>query len=220
MNLVYSLAIITAVIVLQSRSALLGIFSALVLSSMVIFVRQLVFRYGVKKSHLKIALLFAIAVLMFVVLADFFNIKVYDRFVDRFSHISSNSPRALLFYDVWYLLSDSIKNMLIGAGFMTTNPHNEVLRALSSTGLLGLFTYALFLYYLFMFTLKSSIINSRLFFSSLLIIVFTLVITQFYGYTKLLWVSWMFLLFNMVESKMLNSFRHCIGSSKYHRVGH
>jgi hypothetical protein len=200
-KVISSTVIISAILIMQSRSSIVGILGALTLSSIIIFSRQLLFRYSVKKIHLKVVLLVFIVSIILISILNLINIQVYERFFERLLNSSSDS-RVLLFYEAWDIFFESIKTIMFGSGFMTTNPHNEFLRALSSTGILGLFSYILFLSSSCYYTLKLTLTNKKLFHSSLLIILFTLIITQFYGYTKLLWIAWMFLLFNMLESRV------------------
>jgi len=97
------------------------------------------------------------------------------------------------------------KNILFGKGFFTTNPHNEILRILSSSGLISLIAFLVFLSMLYFFIVRKVKSNYWLSFSATSLYLYIFIATQTYGHTKSMWSAFMFLLFFYLENKLITS---------------
>lgn len=96
--------------------------------------------------------------------------------------------------------SDTFEHLVFGTGFFTTNPHNEYLRYLTSSGIIGALAFTGFTAALFwVVILAYSHPTYRLQQISLAIFLFTSI--QFYGHTKTFWIPVMFLLANYLSAK-------------------
>ena len=190
------LAIILAVLVTLSRSALLGFIVAIVVSFMMVFINSVNLNnvLVLNRKILVSSFVFTVSVIGITFLGYFVFPEILDKLIGRVVRSFEDSTRIALLIGAWDLFMSDIKTMFIGAGFMTTNPHNEYMRTLSTMGLLGMIASASFLASIFYFSIRASSASHRMMFSALSIIVFVLVVSLFYGYTKLIWVAWMFLL--------------------------
>jgi hypothetical protein len=129
--------------------------------------------------------------------------EILDNLAGRFIRVFDDATRIALLLEAWTTLTADPKTILVGSGVMTTNPHNEYMRTISTMGFLGFFSSILFHGTMFYIVIKQCAYDYRRLFSVLSIISFMMVAAMFYGYTKLMWVAWMFLLFSYTESRFM-----------------
>ena len=132
---------------------------------------------------------------------------VREVFIDRLlgSGIQEDSHRISIMSESIEIFQSTDKNIFFGKGFFTTNPHNEILRNLSSSGLIGLITFLVFLSVLYFFIVRKVKSNYWLSFSATSIYFYIFIATQTYGHTKSMWSAFMFLLFFYLENKLNTS---------------
>jgi len=198
-----SLCIVVATFITLSRSAFVGLVVSFLTAAIIVSIKYLF------EHRLRVEIYLIRNVLIFVWLffgfCVFFNMMYPDLInsvFQRLNNSSNDSSRLDLLVNAWDVFYVTPKSLLIGNGFMTTNPHNEFMRVLSTMGSLGLVSSLLFLVTMFYYVLMKTAVDNRLLFSSISIIFFILIITLFYGYTKLIWVAWMFLLFLYREASL------------------
>ena len=132
---------------------------------------------------------------------------VREVFIDRLlsSGSQEDSHRISIMSESIEIFQSTDKNIFFGKGFFTTNPHNEILRNLSSSGLIGLITFLVFLSVLYFFIVRKVKSNYWLSFSATSIYFYIFIATQTYGHTKSMWSAFMFLLFFYLENKLNTS---------------
>jgi len=197
------LCIISASLVTLSRSAMIGFVFAILFSLLIVFVSAIDFnkRFIRNKKFIILSTLLLVAIPVVVVFGDAMFLAIIDKLSSRMLGGNDDSIRIYLLLNAWDVFVSDTKTILIGSGFMTTNPHNEYMRTLSTMGMLGFIASILFLVSMFYFSVKELACNHRKMFSALSIIIFVMVISLFYGYTKLIWSAWMFLLLLYSESR-------------------
>jgi hypothetical protein len=126
-------------------------------------------------------------------------LQTYDRFVHVLSgaYIYSDDfnrvDRIQSSVELW---SKDLKTLIFGNGFFTLNPHNEIIRMLSASGLLGLLTYIFLFYAFYVICCKSDHFTSIYLFGQRALFVYLLIIIQSYGHSKSLFFGFTFLLIN------------------------
>ena len=197
------LCVLSACLITLSRSAILGFVLAVLASGTIVLLTRLKKKgiFVFDKKALKFFFLFLLMVPAGILIVGLFFPDVIDKQIRRMAGISQDTARIGLFIAAWDVFVADVKTVLIGAGFMTTNPHNEYMRTLSTMGVVGVVVSAIFLTYMFFIAVKATFQNHRNLFSALSIIFFVMAIALFYGYTKLIWVAWMFLLLLYTESR-------------------
>ena len=198
-----ALCILSASLVTLSRSAMIGFVIAILFSWLIVFVGSIDFnKRSIRNEKFFILSMFLLIVIPVVVFfADAMFLSILDKLTSRMTGGNDDSIRIDLLLNTWDVFTYDTKNILIGSGFMTTNPHNEYMRTLSTMGMMGVMASILFLVSMFYFSVKELTYNHRKMFSALSIIIFVMVISLFYGYTKLIWSAWMFLLLLYAESR-------------------
>lgn len=93
------------------------------------------------------------------------------------------------------------KTFFIGQGYCTTNPHNEFLRMLSGSGLLGLISFLLIFISVYITCCTSKTSTTPYLFSQNALFAYLFCSIQFYGHTKTMWAALMFLLMNFYWQK-------------------
>ena len=195
--------IFSAGLITSSRSALVGLLGAILLSSLMVFLKNV--------FYLRINYEFILRVIAFVFLFLLMLIFSYTILPDRWESIYKkllNSPldesRLRIIGEAISVYTSGVKEMIIGSGYLTNNPHNEFLRAAASTGTLGLISLIMFCLLLCFHVFKAVAEKPTLFFSATSIIFYIFIITLFYGYSKLLWIAVMFLLILYWQGCRLN----------------
>jgi len=204
LELVGLVCVVGGVVITLSRSATLGGIVAVSMAASVVLFRSFMSRGFKVKKNLLIG--FSSALFMVFILGvavHSFIPDVIEMVIGRVSRAGHDTERLYVLKNAWSVFSASSKSTLIGNGFMTTNPHNEFMRALSTMGILGALSATLFVASILFQSFSMTLMDDRRLFSAVAIAVFVLVITLFYGYTKLLWVAWMFLLFLSRESTLI-----------------
>ena len=197
------LCVFSACLITLSRSAILGFVLAVFASGAIVLLTLLRKRgiLVINKKALKFFVLFLFLVPAGILIVGLFFPDVIGKQIGRMSAISHDTARIGLFVAAWDVFIADLKTLLVGAGFMTTNPHNEYMRTLSTMGVAGVMVSTMFLMYMFYMALKAASQSNRCLFSALSIIFFVMAIALFYGYTKLIWVAWMFLLLLYTETR-------------------
>lgn len=185
--------IMAAVFITLSRTASLSFILASCLALGVISLRSFM---GNKISIYKYMLVLTfIAALIPIFLFSFFLDDIYQQIFYRLSRIGQDTARLKYFQEAFQITADNVKNVVIGQGYFTTNPHNELIRHLSSSGFAGLAVFCLWLFTIY-HTIVTKIRTSYLAtFSALSLYFYSLFFIQTYGHTKSLWVTYMFILF-------------------------
>jgi len=224
-ELLGSLLILEACVITLSRSAILAFAVAIGFSYVIVLTRSLGGGTGfVMKKSMAISFFLALVVISSGVLIVLSVAPgIVDNLAYRFIRVFDDSARIALMLKSWTTFTADIKTIVIGSGFMTENPHNEYLRTISTMGFLGVFSSILFHGAMFYIAIRQCAHNSRRLFSVLSIISFMMVAAMFYGYTKLMWVAWMFLMFSYTESRFMfrqtRNFKVDTGSEDRQLVG-
>ena len=184
-NLYYKIPILIFIflsaIILQSRTAVIAYISAITLT-------QLYFSLKYKKSStIPLLGMFVIFFSIYFLFPD-----IVQNYLSRVYAGANNDHRFELLNNALTMFFVNYKSILFGTGYMINNPHNEIMRALSNSGLFGLLSYTFFMLYLLFLTLK--IQNKDIKFTALSIFVYLAVVIQTYGHTKFMYVSYMFIL--------------------------
>jgi hypothetical protein len=195
------LIIFISAIVLLSRTAI-GAFFLSVFISFLWNIKEITKINSKKKLFKKIGLLISILFLcvfcLYLTRVDFV-LQTYDRFVHVLSgaYIYSDDfnrvDRIQSSVELW---SKDLKTLIFGNGFFTLNPHNEIIRMLSASGLLGLLTYIFLFYAFYVICCKSDHFTSIYLFGQRALFVYLLIIIQSYGHSKSLFFGFTFLLIN------------------------
>lgn len=194
--------IVSAATITISRSAFVGFALAIAIPVMLFFLVEL-HNHPIKwrKRTFKVMLAALIGIFVLIVAVYSFVPFVAEAMINKLLRSASDVGRLHIFIEVLEVFAQDFKTILFGAGFMLYNPHNEILRALVNMGLLGFAMSCAFLVSLFYHVLHSVRNNTVLNLTSMSIIIFILIISLFYGYSKLLWVAFMFLMFMYFEAK-------------------
>jgi hypothetical protein len=128
--------------------------------------------------------------------------SISNAFINRLGE-GNDADRIFIMMDGIHTFLESDKNIVIGKGFFLTNPHNELLRSLSSSGLLGLFSFISFLSALYMTVVRKIQVDYYLAFGSTALFFFIFLAIQTYGHTKSMWSAFMFLLVLYLENRRL-----------------
>lgn len=194
--------IVAAATITISRSAFVGFALAMLIPAFLFFMAEL-YNHPIKwrRKTFNIILASIVGSIVLVLLVYTFFPYVAEGMINKLLRSSSDVGRLHLFAEALDVFAQDFKTILIGNGFMLYNPHNEILRALVNMGLLGFVASTAFLASLFYNVLHTVKGTTVLHFTSMSIIIFILIITLFYGYSKLLWVAFMFLLFMSFEAK-------------------
>jgi hypothetical protein len=184
------IVVISAVMILQSRTALLSFILAVILTQ---------FYFSLKYKEYKKILPLLLSIFITILTIYFIFPDIVQIYLIRATSEANYYDRFELFNNSLAIFSSDIKSILFGAGYMMTNPHNEILRILSGSGLLGLLSYIFFLVYLLSLILK--IRNKDMKFTSLFIFLYMFIAIQTYGHTKFMYVSYMFILLFYIQDK-------------------
>ncbi len=191
--------IIVACFILLSRTALFSFAVAIIWGSLysIITKKRNSWKQIIKKIN--VIVLFSCLSLFFLFLVEPKRVTSLINRVTRFSKDNlTESETQRIFYsqqalDTW--LNDP-KTFTVGNGFFTSNPHNEILRSLSGSGLFGLLSFlGMFLVFYFKCChVRPSSGNYS--FSQNALFAYIFIAIQFYGHTKTMWVALTFLLIN------------------------
>lgn len=195
--------VLSAMLLFQSRTALLA-----TLGSALLVMLWQSFRFTTqtqrrrKRKHTKSIILLIITILLaFITFTDEFYATL-----DRFTYIFEEENylydgRIILIQNALSLFNSSIKTILIGDGYFTINPHNEIFRALGGSGIFGgiaLIGMILSLLKHCCFAEKSNLGQT----SQLLLFCYLVLSMQTYFMVKPFWVAAMFLIANRVDQEI------------------
>lgn len=200
-GIVVFLIILSAITITISRSSMLALllscFLAMVALSLQGFVKRGTgyFRYSLIVGMLG-------PILLILVYISFPSILT--SLLDRFSQNIGNSVRVFLIDEAFSIYTSSAKNVLLGNGYQTLNPHNEYIRNLTCSGILGFFAFLVLLGNFYLFVVRK--VRSDYFssFSAISLFLFIIIAIIFYGHAKTLWTSLLFILVLYLEQKKVN----------------
>lgn len=191
--------ILAAVIILLSRTALLSFVIALIwaffcatLKNKRLFYRQIL---------RKISIIIIVSILGIVSL-NIVKPDIVSKYINRVTRIfrgdlaPTESRRIMRVKNSINLWSKNPKTFVLGDGFFTINPHNEFLRMLGGSGLLGFVSFLLMLVAFYLTCCRSRTASSIYLFGQNALFAYLVIMIQFYGHTKSLWVGFTFLLIN------------------------
>jgi len=112
-----------------------------------------------------------------------------------------DSARVGLIKEAFTLWAQDARTILFGIGFFVTNPHNEYLRMLTDCGLLGLTAFVTLLTTFYIRICRISEFGIKYLFCQTTLFSYITVAMLFYGHTKTLWVSLMFLTGYWMETR-------------------
>ena len=176
---------IFSVLLLMSRTAILGLSLGFILALLV----NVIVKYRFDRKDFTKTLPIAFAV-FFVPL--FF---LYYIFQDSFIYLGSRFSEAR-FYDVrlaWWseslLKINSWKDVLFGFGYFQTNPHNEYIRYFSNSGLFGAMWLSAFLVLVYLFKVWPTRSNMSTFMFQNWLFFYMIIYLGTYGHVKTFWVA-------------------------------
>jgi hypothetical protein len=180
--------VVSAVLILQSRTAIIAFILAIIFSRFYLFFE--------KNDTLKFLPLKSLSTFFIIIfLASFFYLlfpDVVDIYISRLLSGSNNEHRFDMITTSYNLFSEDTKTIFFGVGYMLLNPHNEFLRILFCSGIFGLISSVIWMIYIFY--LISKIIDIETKFKALSIYMFLIFASMPYGHTKFIYVSLMFIL--------------------------
>jgi hypothetical protein len=182
--------VIVAVLILGSRTAILSLAMAIILSRFYL----LLYTKNYKDFFLKILNTIVLFLFLYWLFPDIFQ-SYYLRAVSG----SNNETRLDLLISGYNDFTENVKTLFFGVGFMLRNPHNEIMRMLFSSGLLGFLSSIIWMLYLLFLISKISIIETKV--QAVSIMTFLIFATQTYGHTKFVYVSYMFILMLYLQDK-------------------
>jgi hypothetical protein len=124
-----------------------------------------------------------------------------DRSSDIVESESQASGRVELFQGAWDTWLSSTKTAIVGNGYYSSNPHNEILRTLAGDGLLGLLSFLAFLLGIYVVCCCASSLTASQKFSQNALFAFIVSAMMTYGHTKTMWLAFMFLLAGYLEAQ-------------------
>lgn len=191
--------ILSAVIIFLSRTALLSFVVALIwgLFCVTLKHKRLFYRQILRKISIV-----TIASILGIVLLNIVKPGIVSSYTHRVTRIfegnlapteSSRIMRVKNTLDLW---SENPKTFMLGDGFFTTNPHNEFLRMLGGSGFLGFVSFLLMFLAFYLRCCRSRSASAIYLFGQNALFAYIVIMIQFYGHTKSLWVGFTFLLIN------------------------
>jgi len=196
-----SVAVITvSVLLLLSRTAMISFFVSILWATCYLIVFKVRGRGGVmiKIGILGLAFIFGLSALYHK------RPLQVETFYNRITRLASKEfvptelERIRLANESIERWLQSPKTFLVGQGYFTTNPHNEFLRMLSGSGLLGLSSFVLVFFSIYTTCCTSKAADPVYLFSQNALFAYIFCAIQFYGHTKSMWVALMFLLMNFL----------------------
>lgn len=127
--------------------------------------------------------------------------RVVDRTVNFRDEEVYATSRTDLFKTAWDSWLSSTKTVIVGTGYYSTNPHNELLRTLVGDGLLGLIALLALLFSVYLTCCRKSHFTVGQRFNQNALFAFILSAMMTYGHTKTMWLTFMFLLAGYLEAK-------------------
>ncbi len=191
--------IFTAVIILLSRSAVLSFLLALSWAIGSIGLLKINnFNRGVLKKTALVGTSALLAMLSLVLIKPEFVQTYWGRVARVFQaeFARTESDRILYFWNTLEAWAANGKTLLLGQGFFTLNPHNEILRTLGGAGLFGLFAFLSIFYVFHSRCCRMRSGTAAYLFTQNMLLAYVAISIQFYGHTKSMWAAFTFLLAN------------------------
>lgn len=181
-----------------SRTALISFTLSILFAVLLLFFRGLV-DHRPKYTWNMVSVLLIFLLLAIGIVATFRDLP-YARLADRISESGRDRARIGYIRNTLDIFDENLKNTLIGQGYFTTNPHNEFLRNLSSSGFLGFASFCMmfFAFYSLVVSRVRSGYYEMLGATGLYLYIFLAI--QTYGHNKSMWVALMFTLTLYLDS--------------------
>jgi hypothetical protein len=191
--------IVIGTIVTLSRTALISFIISCVLTALLLNFKS---HKGVFKKIFNIIGILSIIAITLMGVYEFIP-NIGDALIGRFigSGVEQDEHRMSVMLESLDIFSKDAKNIWLGQGFFMTNPHNEILRYLSSSGLIGLLGFVSLICNVYFSLVIKTKKNYWLSFSSTSLYIFIILASQTYGHTKSLWASFMFSCIFYLEDK-------------------
>jgi hypothetical protein len=200
--------IIIAVVITLSRTAIVAFGIASIVASFLLLLNKCSFTKLTKKFRY-VAFILLCLVFISVGVNKFVPAQT-DWVIKRITNASYDETRINLIHNSIKLTFESCKSLFIGQGYFTTNPHNEPLRNLSSSGVFGLVGFFAFLLVFYLLIVKPIKQTDYLFFGARFLYFYILFAIQTYGHTKSMWTAFMFLLIFYLENKSMKENRMAV----------
>jgi hypothetical protein len=191
---------IAGALVLLSRTAIVASLGSVVMSvvSVLIIGKAKSVRLGTWIGGATV-----IALILGTVVLAFFLPKIISGVIIRFSTVAAGENHQLGRFELLQiamdLFSQNLKTFLLGGGFFTINPHNELFRYLSTTGVIGFGALLGFLGLVFAYCCLSDRPTPGYMISQMLAFWFLLISMQTYWQVKMFWVPIMLILGQYLE---------------------
>ena len=202
--------VLTASIMTLSRTVVVSSALALTITSIILTYRGIKARnrnFYTSRSALIITILGVMALVTIMTVPDYTAILV-QRLV---SSLQDNERLRLLHHAI-SMYTESIKTIIFGKGFMLMNPHNEYLRTLAESGIVGLASFFMLLTIIYYHILLNKWEIYMRDFGGISLFWFIAIAIIFYPLVKQLWVALMFLLIDIIE------YRYNTGKAIYRRA--
>ena len=191
--------IVAAVVILLSRTALFSFVAALAwgLFCVTLKHKRLFYRQVLKKLSIV-----TIACILGIVSLNVVKPDIVSSYTHRLTRIfegnlaPTENRRIMRVKSTLDLWSEYPKTFILGDGFFTINPHNEFLRMLGGSGFLGFASFLLMFLAFYVACCRSRSASAIYLFGQNALFAYIVIMVQFYGHTKSLWVGFTFLLIN------------------------
>lgn len=178
-----SFLITLSIIILQSRTAMLML--------LLMMITLLFFDERISKNNrikIMLVLLISIPIVLSITGEGIIN-NIIDRFVNLEKYESNDTGRIDLISRAYVEYIYNIKNLVIGKGYMLTNPHNEYLRNFFDSGIIGGFFHLGFLFVVISTIFRRSKLNhGHRIYANLTLLPYLFMLFT-YGHTKTFWVG-------------------------------
>ncbi|POB13196.1 O-antigen ligase [Halobacteriovorax sp. DA5] len=162
----------TAIIITGSRSAFLAFIFSLIAT--------ILFQCKKTNNYKNIKYFIAFS---FIASAILHSLGLMSMLIHKFSDYTNDASRIYYYKKLLLFVFSDLKSFLVGKGFQTMNPHNEYLRVIINSGLVGLIGATIF------YKKVLNIISKKITYNTIAISVFTLIVILFYRHTKITWFA-------------------------------
>ncbi len=186
--------ILGATLLFISRTAILSLAVAIVLALMAIAGR------GLRMTRLFRAVVPAITVFAGAAMWRREELShVLMRSSDLVESEQGHSGRVELYQGALADWISSVKSVIVGNGYYSSNPHNEFLRTLAGDGILGFMAFAVLLFFIYRICCSGKYLSTRSKFSQTALFAFIISAMMTYGHTKTMWLAFLFLVASYLE---------------------
>jgi hypothetical protein len=187
-----------SLLILMSRTVLLGLVLSLTLSIFIALIRLGPRAPVTKESCIVLCLLLLLGCILLIDMPLFEPLR--DKFVNSVELFLRDNRRGGLIVDSFNLYFASKESWLWGIGYFETNPHNEYVRYLTNAGLLGFAWLMAMLVWLYRYTVESLSEMPKVYVLQNWIFWFAVLYLFTYGHTKTFWIGPFFLVFHRLLS--------------------